>query len=200
MKPNRIGFLDHVEQTGHRPSRIEFCLERCQVGWIGLRVQWRQRDPATALVADVEVRIFLQAAIQDIQRLPHFVLQLGDETICIEREIQCFVVFVAVCLKIGGQILIRVAITIGADDPDFLAAQLFTQGFQYGYLVGDTINAITAGRVLFNHGVAPEDTHDTIERHLLVGRECPHLAVGEPLHKFQRLHDRAMAFVVGAKL
>jgi hypothetical protein len=41
--------------------------------------------------------------------------ELGDETICIEREIQCFVVFVAVRLKIGGQVLIRVAITIGAD-------------------------------------------------------------------------------------
>ena len=36
--------FNHVEKAGHRPDRIEFGFERSQVGWIGLRVQRRERD------------------------------------------------------------------------------------------------------------------------------------------------------------
>jgi hypothetical protein len=46
----------------------------------------------------------------------------------------------------------------------------------------------------------PQTTHDAIEWHLLIGREGPHLGGGEALHQFQRLHDRAEAFVVGSEL
>ena len=100
----QIGFLDHVEQAGHRPDRIEFGLERRQVGRIGLRIQWCQRDPAAALGADSDVAVFLQPAIEGVQRFAHLGLQLGDEAICVEREIQRLVVFVAVHLEIGGQV------------------------------------------------------------------------------------------------
>src|SRR5260370_42416753 len=63
---SKIGFLDHVEKTRHRPRRTEFGLERLQVGRIGLLIQWRERDPAAALWADAHVRIFLQTTIQGV--------------------------------------------------------------------------------------------------------------------------------------
>jgi hypothetical protein len=128
---SQIGFLDHVEQTRHWPGRIEFGLERLQGRRIGLRIQWRERDPAAARGPNAHVRIFLQTSIQGTQCLAHLALHLTDKTIRIQRQIQRFVVFVAVRIEISRQILIRVAIAIGADDPDFLAAQLLAQDFQY---------------------------------------------------------------------
>jgi hypothetical protein len=87
-----------------------------------LNVQRGEGDPATALRPNANVGIFLQAIIQGSQRLAHLVLQLTDETIGIEGEIQRLVVFIAVRVEIGRQILLRIAISIGADHPDFLAA------------------------------------------------------------------------------
>jgi hypothetical protein len=72
------------------------CGERCQ------------RDPAAALRTDAHVRIFLQAHIQSMQRLPHLVLQLTNEALCIEQQLQGLIVFLALLLEIGRQILLGV--------------------------------------------------------------------------------------------
>ena len=61
-------------------------------------------------------------------------------------------------------------------------------------------DAIATGGILLHHGVAPQATHDAVERHLLFGREGSQLGVGEAFHQLQRLHDRTMTFVVGPEL
>src|SRR4029077_15445801 len=89
---------------------------------------------------------------------------------------------------------------VGANDPDFLAAQLLAQGFEYRHLVGDAIDAIATGNILLHYGIAPEAANDTVERHLLVGREGVYLGIGKALDQLQRLHHRAMVVVIGAEL
>ena len=79
------------------------------------------------------------------------------------------------CGHAGGQVFVGIAIPVGADDPDFLAAQLLAQGFQYRHLVGNAIDAIATGSILLHYGIAPEAANDTVERHLLVSGEGAYL-------------------------
>jgi hypothetical protein len=70
-------------------------LSEPQVGRIGLRVQRCERDPAATLGANSNAAVFLQPAIERVQRFAHLGLQLGDEAIRVEREVQRLVVFFA---------------------------------------------------------------------------------------------------------
>lgn len=122
----QVGFLDHIEQAGHRPNGIEFGFERGQVGRRGLRIEWRQRDPAAALGTDTNIRVLFQPG-EGAQRFAHLGLQVGDKAIRVKREIQRLVVVVAVLVKVGRQVIVGLAIAVRADHPDFLAAQPLAQ-------------------------------------------------------------------------
>ena len=77
---------------------------------------------------------------------------------------------------------------------------MLAQGFQYRHLVGNAIDAIATGSILLHDGIAPKATNDTVERHILVGRERAYLGIGKAPDQFQGLHHRAMTVVVGVEL
>ena len=90
----------------------------------------------------------------------HFRLDALDETIGLDRQIQRRVIGRALGLEVGGQVFVGVAVTVGADDPDFLAAQLLAQCLEHANLVGDAVDALAALGVGLHHGVAPEAADD----------------------------------------
>ena len=48
----------------------------------------------------------------------------------------------ALGLEVGWQIVVRVAVAVCADDPDFLAPQLLAKGLQDADFVGDAVDAL----------------------------------------------------------
>lgn len=66
-----------------------------------LRVHGRERDPASSLAADANIRIFLQARIELARRFAHPVRQVGNEMIRVEWGIQRLVIVFAVAVGIA---------------------------------------------------------------------------------------------------
>ncbi len=197
----KIRFLNHIEQARHRPGGIELRLESGQVGWIGLCVQGCQRDPAPALLgAESDGRILLQSGIQGTQGLVHLGLQVGDEPLGVQRQLQRLIIPFAVALEVGRQVLVRIAVAVGPDHPDLLAAQALAQGLKHGDLIGDAIDAILTGSVLLHHRLAPQTPHDAIKRNVLLGWKDPDLALRKALEQVKRFHHRTVTVVVGAEV
>ncbi len=103
-------------------------------------------------------------------------------------------------LKGGRQILVWIAVPVGAGHPDFLAAKLLAQSFEDADLIRDPVDALPSLGILFYHGLAPKPTHDAIQRYLLLGWESMHFRVGVTLHEVERPDGRLMAFVVGVEV
>ena len=102
--------------------------------------------------------------------------------------------------EVGRQVLVRVAVAVGAGDPDLLAAELVAQGLERADLVGDPVDARPALRVGVHHGVAPERAHDALDRHVLVGRDMAQPGAGVAPHQGERLDHRPVRLVVGAEV
>ena len=146
-------------------------------------------DAAVARHADVE----------NLERLAHFDLEIGDEAIRVERQLQRPIIRCALRLEVGREILVRVAISVGADDPDLLAPKLVAQGVQDTDLVGDPVDALPSPGIFFNDRFAPEALHDAVDRHDFFGRESLESCPGVTLQEIERLDDRAMVRIVRAE-
>jgi hypothetical protein len=196
-----IGLLEHVEETGHRPGRDGFDLDCGQVRGFGQGIERRHRDPAilSPLPVDSDAAIVRHAGVKDVKRLTHFGLEIGDEAVGVERQLQRLIIRCALSLEVGRKILIRVAVSISADHPDFLAPKLIAQGLQDADFVGDPVDPLTSLGILFKDSLAPEALHDAVDRHDFFGREglksCPSVT----LQEIERLNDRAMVRVVRAE-
>jgi hypothetical protein len=59
-----IGFLQHVEETGHGPSPGNFLFQGNQVGGFRLRRQRGELDPPTRFFQDADLGIFRHMAIK----------------------------------------------------------------------------------------------------------------------------------------
>ncbi len=139
-----VGLLEHVEETGHRPGRDGFGLDCGQVRGFGLGIERRHRDPGilSSLPVDANAAIARHAGVKDVERLTHFGLEIGDEAVRVEGQLQRLIIRCALSLEIGRKILIRVAVSVGADHPDFLAPKLIAQGLQDADFVGDPVDAL----------------------------------------------------------
>jgi hypothetical protein len=137
-----FSLLGHVKE-GHGPCRGDVRLERGQVGWIGVRVERCHRDPTVgaSLSSDADERVDRQTGVQHPERFSHFGLKIGDVPLRIERQIQRLIISRSPRTEVGRKVVVRVAIPIGADDPDLLAAHFLAKRLQDAYLVSDPIDA-----------------------------------------------------------
>ena len=196
-----VGLLEYVEEVGHRPGRDNLCLDRCQVRRLGLGIERRHRDPTLffPLPVDSDQRIARHAGVEGLKRLAHFGLEIGDEAIGIERQLQRLIIRCALRLEVGREILVRVAVPVGPDHPDLLAAQLVAQRLKDADLIGDPVDALTSLGILFDDRFSPEALHDAVERHRFLGGKGLEFRVGVTLQEIERLDDRAMMLVVRAE-
>ena len=70
--------------------------------------------------------------------------------------------------KIGGDIFIRIAISVSANHPDLLAPQSLTKRLQNAEFITDAIDARLALVIGFYDDILPEVTHDPIDGDLFV--------------------------------
>ncbi len=146
-------------------------------------------------------RFFFRPASKVVRASSHLGLQVGDEALGVERQLQRLVVVLAVRLEVGRQIVVGIAVAVGADHPDLLAAQALAQGLQHRDLVGDAVDAILAGGVLSPSTASRQRPRTTPSSGTSssAGKVCT-LVVGEALDQVERLHHRSVAVVVGAEL
>jgi hypothetical protein len=196
----QVGFLDHVEQARHGPGRGDLCLERGQVGRLGLSVERRRGDPTVALLANPDQTVGRQSGIKGVERLAHFGLEIGDEAIGFERQAQLLIIGRSSRLEVDRQIIVRVPVTIGADDPDFLASKFVAKRLQHADLISDPVDAGPSLRVLLDDRLPPKTAGDAVDRHGLLDGKGVQLAVGVTLQKIEGLNDRTMVHIVGAEI
>ena len=77
--------------------------------------------------AQAHLRVARQAGVQRAQRRPEPALQLGCEGTGVLCQVQARVGAIALGLEIGRQVLVGIAVAVGADDPDLLGTQALAQ-------------------------------------------------------------------------
>jgi hypothetical protein len=154
----------------------------------GWGVERGHRDPSVFLPfpADPDELIGWHARIQGPKRLTHFGLEIGDEAIGFERQLQRLIIRYALRLEVGREVLIGVAVSVGTDDPDLFAAQLFAKGLQNADFIGDPVDALPPLGILLDNGFSPESAHDIVDRHHFLGGECLEFRVGVTLQEIER--------------
>ena len=77
-------------ELGHRPGRQSFGFDCRKVPQLGLAIERRHRDPGLIfpLPADVDAAIARASGVEDMKRLAHFRLEIGDEVVRFERRLQ----------------------------------------------------------------------------------------------------------------
>ena len=88
--------------------------------------------------------------MQGVELGAHLLAEFCDERARVERLAQAGVVLGAAGLEVGGQVLIGVTPSVGAGDPDLLAAQVLAQRLEGDHLVehpDDALAAVLVGAV-----------------------------------------------------
>jgi hypothetical protein len=195
----QISFFQHVEQAGHWPAPADFGLERGEAYRVFLLFQRRQCDPPAAALEDANIGVGGQPGIECGERLGHVCLHARNESVCVPGKPEGGIVFGPLGLEVGRQILVGIAIAIGAFDPDFLATQLLAQRLQRANLTGDPADPGSTLGVALDHGVTPGDRHDTIERHGFLKRIAVQFAIEVAADQCERIKHRPVILVVGAE-
>ena len=112
-------------------------------------------DPALGLRENLDVGIARQGAIQRGEFVAHLLLDLLDKVLSLGGELERRIIGRALDRKVLGDILIRVPIAIGPDDPDFFAAELVAQGLQHTHLIGEAVDPLAPLGIGFDHRLAP---------------------------------------------
>ena len=196
----QVRLLLDVEQTRHRPPRSQIFLERDQVECLGLRLRGGDADPGLAAAPDeLHVRVGGQRAVQRGKGIAHLATDPGHVLLRREGQLELGVVVLSPHLEVSGQVLVGIAVTVGAGHPDPLAAELVTQRLERADLVGD---AVDAGDALagVHDGVLPAGGNDSVDRHGLVGRVAALAGGGVPLEQLQGADDGAVGLVAGAEV
>ena len=179
----------------------DFGFDCREIRRVGLRIERRHRDPGLLipLSADFDARIARQPAsrIRSASRISAW--RSAMKRSASRGRLQRLVIRNALGLEVGRKIVVRVAVAVGADHPDLLAAQLVAQGLQDADLVGDPVDALASLGVLFEDRFSPETAHDVVDRNHFLGGESLKFRIGVTLQEIERLDDWAMALVVRAK-
>ncbi len=89
--------------------------------------------------------IFRQCPVQKVEFARQLIAHLRDKRPGILGEAKALIICISLRFEIGRQVIIGVAVAVGAIDPDFLRAHPLTQLRQDTKLKGDHIE--TAGRI-----------------------------------------------------
>ena len=195
----QISFFQHVEQAGHWPAPADFGLERGEACRVFLLFQRRKCDPPTAALEDANKGVRGQPGIERGERRGHVCLHARNESVGVPGKPEGGIVFGPSGLEVRRQILVGIAIAIGAFDPDFLATQLLAQCLQRANLIGDPVDPGPTLGVALDHGVTPGDRHDTIERHGFLKRIAVQFAIEVAADQGERIKHRPVILVVGAE-
>jgi len=109
-------------------------------------------------------------------------------------------VLVTAGIEIGRQIMIWIAVAVGALDPNLLAAELLAQGLQGADLVGDAVDTWAALGVALQHRVAPGRRYHAVQRYVLLCGVEAQLARGVAGDDVQSVEHGPMCLVVGAEV
>jgi len=85
-------------------------------------------DTALAAGSQFNLGVARQPLVELSQCFSHCLLDRGDKYVGVLRELEGIVVDSALAIEIGGQVIVRIAVAIGAFDPNLFAPQPFTQG------------------------------------------------------------------------
>ncbi len=111
------------------------------------------------------------------------------------------VVFAAALLEVGGEVLVGVAATLRAYDPDLLAAQPIAQRLEGRDLIDLAHHPLPATLVLLVNERVPVRVDAGVHRDRLAGRVLRQaLARGVPRDQLERIQDRPVDAVVRAEL
>ena len=77
-----------------------------------------------------------------MQRLSHLLLQTDYESVGLKGQVERLIVYGTLRLKIGGQVLVRITVAVGANNPNLLAAQLLAQRLKDTNLVSAAFYSI----------------------------------------------------------
>ena len=140
-----------------------------------------------------------QGLIQRGEFVAHLLLDLLDKVRRLGGELERRIIGRALNLKVLGDIVIRVPIAIGPDDPEFFAAELITEGLEHTYLIGEAVHPLAPLGIGFHHRLAPGVPDHAFQRHVLLDGIGPDTTGEVLLEERERTDEGLMGGVVRAK-
>lgn len=102
--------------------------------------------------------------------------------------------------KVGGQVVIGIAVALRAGHPDFFTTHALAQGVQGMHLIVDAVHPRLAFGIGLQQRFLPLFGHDPIEGHGVLAPVEPLFAPCIRLHQVERFHHRLVLVVVGMEL
>ncbi len=136
--------LEDVDQRHRLPPPGDLVLDPAQVPRLRGGVQRGEPDRALAPFADIDPVQAGQCVVEVFEGSGHLAAQRPGEHRRVQRLAQLPVVVHAPGLEVLGQVIVRVAVPAGPDDPDLLAPQHLAQCPERGNLVGHAHRALLA--------------------------------------------------------
>jgi len=143
------------------------------------------------------LRISRQTFVQRIEGVAHRLLQACDELIRIPGLAQLLIIGCLIGGEVRWQILVWIAVTVGAFNPDLLAAQALTEHLQCTDLVVNTVDALAIWSNLHQDFLQLR-ADDPIDGHFGTGDQFAAI-LGVRFEPVQRFDHRAVCAVVGAE-
>src|SRR5208337_243201 len=195
----QVGFLDHVEQSGHRPASAKFALDRSQAWRLWLRFEGSDDDGMAATRVEANAGIARHSVVERAQSVSQFRAQALYEVTRLHGQAEAFVTSRATVGKVGRQIFVGIAETVGPRDPNLLTTQPLAQSLQDTNLIIDSIDALSAVRRILDDDVAPFGTDDAFDGDFGGLEVLASVALGAT-DRVQGVEQGTMSAVVGAKL
>jgi hypothetical protein len=192
----QIDFLDDIDEIDIGPAAANLALQRRGIRGLGLLIERGHRDAPFALLAQVHLGVRRHAGIEFFQPVAHGDPDFLDEFTSALRCLQQIVIGLALGIEIGGQVLVGIAIAIGALGPQLAGPQALAHGAQHIELVTHAIDPLRALRAFLDDQGTPLARNHPLERDL--GRLVVSV-IGIPvrLEHLERLDHRPISGVVG---
>src|SRR5579875_1345139 len=140
------------------------------------------------------------SCIQGGKRLLHGRLDRVGELLGHGWLFDRFVVILALCLKVRGQVIIWITIAVRPYDPDFLTAHFVAYCLQHTDFVVNAIDLFFAFLVFLHYQVTPLGSHNILDRNTLFLWVILPGTMHIILHESDRPNNRAIEVIISAKL
>src|SRR5258708_10465711 len=124
-----------------------------------------------------------------MQRISYLLLQTDYESVGLKGQVERLIVSGTLRLKIGGQVLVRITVAVGANNPNLLAAQLLAQRLKDTNLVSDPVYPRPAAGVGLNNRLPPKAAYDGY-RNVLLNPEKTKPRIPLPFHQLDCTQHR----------
>jgi hypothetical protein len=123
------------------------------------------------------------------------VLESSDKGLSVERLMQGLIIGQALVGKIGGEVVLWIAVALRPRDPNFLTPDPFTQRCEGMHCIVDAVEARLPVRIGLDHGALPLLGHHAIEGDLISVGIKPAALARVWLHEIKGL-DHGLVLVI----